>query len=276
MAMEATAKGVDVAGAEVWERLWRKVPSADRDDALLARERSGPRWGAIVARLANAFGRIEGLRAIELGSGRGDLSVLLAERGARVTLLDASPTALHQARRRFERLGLTADFVEADMFDPPSDLRDRFDVALSSGVIEHFAGVQRTWAVGAHVGVLRPGGLAAISVPHAACPPYRMWKLYLELRGRWPYGFERPYGMREIRRRAREAGLECVEAEALALWHSLSAHWARGLFRLDVDWANRRSRLDRYWGLILMLFGRKAVGPVDKMGRASERMCKQP
>ena len=52
--------------------------------------------------LNNAFGRIKGLNTIELGSGRGDLSVLLAERGANVTLLDASDAALEQARERFD------------------------------------------------------------------------------------------------------------------------------------------------------------------------------
>ena len=245
------------APSSVWERIWQKAPSAERDDALLARERGGHRWELITKKIARAFGRIDGLRTIELGSGRGDLSVLLAERGAAVTLLDTSATALELAQSRFERLGLPVVTVQADMFDWPRCNQGQFDVALSSGVIEHFTGTARTDAVRAHCDSIRPGGLVAISVPHAMCPPYRLWKLYLGLRRRWPYGFEQPYNGREIVRRAREAGLAETEVEGVGLWHSISAHWARDLCRLNVDWANRRSIWDRYLGLILLMFGRR-------------------
>lgn len=245
------------ATTDVWERLWRHPPTAERDDALLVRERSGPRWTAIVARLERAFGRIDGLQTIELGSGRGDLSTMLAERGARVTLLDTCSTALEQARARFDRLGLSADFVQGDLFELPSRLREHFDVALSSGVIEHMRDHRRTIALRAHADALRPGGLAVVSVPHAACIPYRVWKLYLELRRRWPYGFEQPYTHREIARRARDAQFEEVETRAFGLWHSISAHWARDLFRLEVDWSCRRSWFDNLSGLILLMFGSK-------------------
>lgn len=246
--------------ADVWSKVWRNAPTVERDDLLLSRERRGPRWQEIVTRLECAFGTINGLTTIELGSGRGDLSALLAERGAKVTLLDTCPAALEQATWRFDRLGLKASLVEADMFTTPASLIGRFDVAMSSGVIEHFVGDRRTDSLIAHRNVLRPGGMTIVSVPHAACIPYRVWKLYLELRRRWPYGVERPYSAREIGRRARAAALESVETKAVGLWHSLSAHWARDLLQRDVDWSHRRSRLDNLMGLILLMFGRRAGG----------------
>lgn len=243
-------------GDGVWDQLWRTHPSDARDDALLDRERRGPRWNMIVKRLESTFGSIGGLKTIELGSGRGDLSVLLAERGARVTLLDASDRALALAGQRFNRLGLAATYEQADLLGTQSPLRGRFDLALSSGVIEHFKGLDRTRAIQAHYDAVRPGGLALISVPNAWCIPYRVWKLYLELRGWWPYGMEMPYGRRELIRRARKVGFAHTEIRCFGFWQSISSHWARSIFRFEVDWSNWLSRFDSVCGSTLLLFAR--------------------
>src|SRR5262245_43145895 len=104
--------------ARSWDKLWSYQPSAERDNAILAREAASKRWRMIRDRIRRTFGCIKGLRAIELGSGRGDLSALLAEEGARVTLLDSSERALSQARSRFSRLGLEGQFQLGDLFAP--------------------------------------------------------------------------------------------------------------------------------------------------------------
>ena len=241
--------------APVWDRLWRYRPSDAKDDALLERERRGPRWALMVDRLEATFGAIEGLQTVELGSGRGDLSVLLAQRGARVTLLDASRAALEQAEHRFDRLGLTARFEQGDMFTTAEAWRDRFDVALSSGVIEHFKGDDRTSAITAHRRVIRPGGLTVISVPHAWCVPYRVWKLCLDLRRCYPYGMEIPYTRREIVSRARRAGFERTETHGLAFRQSVSDHWYKTLLGRRAVWADEPSCWDDLMGLVLLMFG---------------------
>ncbi len=205
--LQASVASRRTTGPAVWDRLWRQRPPDARDATLIARERRSPRWRTIVAKLEAWFGTLAGLRTIELGSGRGDLSALLGQRGARVTLLDTSDRALAQARHRFDRMRLKAEFVQADMLGALDRVREPFDVALSSGVIEHFTSQDRTRAVRAHYDVLRRGGATIISVPHAWCLPYRMWKSYLELRGWWPYGMELPYSTRELSRRAFGAGI---------------------------------------------------------------------
>ncbi|MEK6798176.1 MAG: class I SAM-dependent methyltransferase [Planctomycetota bacterium] len=239
----------------VWDRVWTHAPTAERDDALLARERRSPRWRRMTDRLARAFGRIEGLRTIELGSGRGDWSALLAEHGASVTLLDASDAGLDQARARFQRLGLTAEFLRGDMF-AMEEFAGKFDVALSSGVIEHFQGVDRLRSVKAHVAALHSGGLAVISVPHAACLPYRAWKWYLQRRGWWPYGVELPYGRRELRRLAVQSGLQDLSSDCVGFWQSVGDHWLRNVFHRPVDWVDTRSVLDGIMGMSLIVMGR--------------------
>jgi SAM-dependent methyltransferase len=238
----------------LWDRLWRHSPPDAKDDALLAREERSPRWSAIVERLERTFGSVAGLKTVELGSGRGDLSALLARRGANVTLLDSSKTVLAQAARRFERLKLNARFKHADMFSSLSLDSGDFDVALSSGVIEHFKGVERARSVGAHFDVLRPGGMAIISVPNAWCAPYRLWKSYLELRGWWPYGVEFPYTHRELVRLAYNVGFSRVEAGSLGFWQSVGDHLGRGLLRRGADWVDRPSRLDGAMGMTLLAF----------------------
>jgi len=242
-----------------WERLWQHRPTPDGDDANLDRERRGPRWASIVEHLTTTFGRLRGLRAIELGSGRGDLAALLAEQGADVTLLDLSPTVLEQARERFARLQLPANFVVGNLFTPPGELRSGFDVALSSGVIEHFRGADRTRALAAHHDVLRLGGLAIVSVPHAWCIPYRAWKLYLELRGWWPYGVEIPYSRGELQRRARRAGFARSRTQCVGFWQACGDQWCRGILKQRVDWSARKSRLDPLMGLSAVLFAWRAA-----------------
>ncbi len=249
-----------VAVLDTWDRLWRHAPSDAKDDALLARERRSPRFAAILRYLESTFGGVRGLRTVELGSGRGDLSALLAERGASVALLDASQAALGQARRRFERLGLPADFVRADLLVPPPETIGAFDVALSTGVIEHFRGNDRTQALQSHRALLGDGGTAIVSVPNAWCVPYRLWKLYLEARHCWPYGMEIPYSVGELRRRAEQAGLTSCAVCGLGFWQSVGDHWLRGVFHRQVDWIGHKSLLDGVSGMSLLLLARKGKG----------------
>lgn len=239
----------------VWDGLWSHAPSDARDDELIARERRSVRWKMVLDRLQEEFGGLAGLRTIELGSGRGDFSALLAQGGAKVTLLDASEAGLNQARRRFGRLGIDGEFVRADLFDAAATGYRGFDVSLSSGVIEHFLGQRRTEAVAAHRGVLRDGGLAVISVPNACCLSYRVWKRYLELRRAWPYGVEVPYSRRELARRGRAAGFRRVDATGAGFWHSVGDHVGKGLLGRGRDWAHCPSILDRAMGLSVVLFG---------------------
>ncbi len=246
-------------GSAVWDRLWQRTPDDAKDDAALDRERRSPRWQLVIDRLTATFGRLKGLSGIELGSGRGDLSALLAAEGVETTLLDQSAKALAEARRRFERLGLNARFTEGDLLGDLSPHSGAYDAAVSLGVIEHFLDEDRTRVLKAHHDVLRPGGLAIVSVPNAWCPPYRAWKAYLELRGWWPYGLEIPYSRRELLRRAAGAGFARAEVVGLNFWQSVGDHFGRSLLGRGPDWVDRPSVLDRAAGSVLLLFAWRAA-----------------
>jgi cyclopropane fatty-acyl-phospholipid synthase-like methyltransferase len=125
--------------AQTWDATWRDSRKFPR-----------PRWRCIFDRIARHVA-FEGRDVLELGAGEGNLSYWALEAGARrVTLVDFSDDALSLARRRLlarwpeDRIEL----VKANLLDV--DLGARFDVVLSSGVVEHFAGDDLSCAVGRH------------------------------------------------------------------------------------------------------------------------------
>lgn len=245
-------------GSPVWETIWARERTAEEDDTLLQRERDGERWQRARDVIATSFGSIEDLRSVELGSGRGDFSVMLAEKGAAVTLVDTNAAALSSARRRFDRLGLSADTKQDDLFAFARGFgggtAGAFDVAVSLGVIEHFDGAARTLALKAHLDLLRPGGLAIVSVPHAWSWPYRLWKRRLETANAWPYGFEKPFSRRELIARAGEAGFARCECFTFGFRQFVSDRMHERLGRAKPRVAVGLSALDRWFGAAIVLF----------------------
>lgn len=191
-----------------WDSHWRVEPLDPR--AVLAEERT-PRWRGIERLVRERLGGFDGLRAIELGAGRGLIGLLFARAGASVTLLDRLELPLAQARELLERLGLEADTVSGDVFDLPPGVRGAFDVSMSFGLCEHFLGDRRARVVAAHLEPLRAGGLALIGVPNRRAPVYRLWKGLMERRGTWTLGTEEPFSATELAALAREAGGEPLE-----------------------------------------------------------------
>jgi SAM-dependent methyltransferase len=188
-----------------WDAQWRGEPL---DFDAPAAEARTPRWRAQEELVAQRFGSFDGLRAIELGAGRGLNGFLFAERGASVTLLDNVPLALEQARTLFGSHDLSFEAIDADLFALPDELRGAFDVSMSYGLCEHFLGERRQAVVAAHLEVLRPGGLALIGVPNRHGVVYRVWKGTLTATGSWPLGTEEPFTAAELAALSRRAGGE--------------------------------------------------------------------
>jgi hypothetical protein len=62
-----------------------------------------------------------GDRLLEYGPGQGNLSLMLATIGVRVTAVDISPGYIELIRRRAERDGVEVDAIVGEFGDPPSD-----------------------------------------------------------------------------------------------------------------------------------------------------------
>jgi SAM-dependent methyltransferase len=197
-----------VERAADWDAQWRAEPL---EPAAARAEERTPRWRAQERLVRDRFGRFDGLRSVEVGSGRGLNGLLYAVRGAEVTLLDRSRLALEQAAELFAAFGAEPQAVEADLFALPEGLKGHFDVAMSFGVCEHFLQERRLAAIKAHLDLVRPGGLALLGVPNRYAPAYRLWLATLKRRGTWPLGTEEPFSATELVALARAAGGEPLE-----------------------------------------------------------------
>jgi ubiquinone/menaquinone biosynthesis C-methylase UbiE len=128
---------------ELWQRLPESLSAPDwrlRSEFLLAQARSGE-------------------RALDLGSGEGDFTALLAQAGARVLGADVAEAALRRARARHPEL----DFRLAAIDQPLPFADNSFDLVWASEVIEHIADTAR-WLSEVRR-VLVPGGRFLVTTP---------------------------------------------------------------------------------------------------------------
>lgn len=245
---------------EIWRAVWRDTQlTAAGVRKTIYREQGTLRWRAIREAFIRHFGTLQGLRTIELGAGTGDISLLFALEGANTTLYDADKGALELARFKFSVAGLKPQLCTGDFLNLDVALRGKFDAAVSYGTVEHFAGQDRFLACRAHVEVLRPGGMVAISVPNAHCLPYRLSKWWQEKRGTWNWGLEIPYTRAELNRIAAAIGLakwSIHGSSFLRDWDQfLLTSVTQRIERYTGFHFERRTPFDPYWGHALTLIG---------------------
>ncbi|MEM7435508.1 MAG: class I SAM-dependent methyltransferase [Myxococcota bacterium] len=70
----------------------------------------------------------QGKSALVVGCGMGDDAIELEARGFDVTAFDVSPSAIAYCKKRFPESKV--EFVQADLFDPPSPWKHHFDFVL--------------------------------------------------------------------------------------------------------------------------------------------------
>ena len=123
--------------------------------------------------------RCAGRRVLEYGCGQGSHAFLLAGKGAQVTAIDLSETAIEQARETARLKDLDIDFrvMNAEVLDFEDDT---FDIICGTAIIHHldlrkaFCEIART---------LRPGGFAIFMEPLGHNPLINLYrKLSSQLR----------------------------------------------------------------------------------------------
>jgi len=149
---------------------------------------------------------------LEPGCGSGRLSLVLAQKGANVVLLDVSEQALNLAKELFSSTNTyeKANLVLGDIRYLP--FRDGcFDVTFNEGVIEHFIGDERQIVVNEMARVTKRGGKISVLVPNAWNFPYAIYKkLYEKRHGTWSWGLEVPYTPKELKQRFFKAGIKVL------------------------------------------------------------------
>lgn len=116
-------------------------------------------------------GDVAGRRLVHLQCHFGQDTLTLARRGAIATGLDFSPAAIAAARALSAEVGVPATFVEGSVYDAPTLIRDRFDIAyVTWGAINWLPDIDRWARVVAEM--LVPGGRLYLAESHPTILPF--------------------------------------------------------------------------------------------------------
>ena len=198
---------------DVWQKIWENYQFDPKNDLWeFDWERSQPRWKQALQYFQEKWGGLKGRSVIELGCGRATEALLACCEGANITLVDENKTALVLAKKRFKFYGLESQLrlVQSDVLNLDKKLSGKFDASMSLGLAEHFIGNRRQKVITAHSEVLKPSGVAMISVPNRQCLPYRLWMLREKLFNKWSYGLEAPYSPKELTEKVKIAKMKPI------------------------------------------------------------------
>lgn len=125
---------------------------------------------------------------MELGCGGSTLSLSIAHRIRRLVGIDYSAESIKLSRANAEKINAkNTEFVECDIFKIPDNLKNKFNLVWSQGLLEHFNDYLAV--VKAHWDVAKPGGKILISVPFRYSY-HTLWYLSTKkgfLRRFWPW-----------------------------------------------------------------------------------------
>ena len=133
---------------------WRNILSGT--GSLLAQSRIGSFTRSSWTWLSPLTGK----RLLELGSGRGDLSVWLAQHGATVTAVDLGHDLVSAAAQLATLNGVSCDFRQGNISDLTGIDSDAFDVVVGIAVLHHLPEAEVLRTVQECHRVLKPGGVA--------------------------------------------------------------------------------------------------------------------
>ena len=128
-------------------------------------------YGASTKRLCKRAGIINGMRVLEIGSGAGDVALMLAERvgpTGEVVGVELNAEILDTARQRATDAGLqNVEFIAADARD--LSFSDKFDAVVGRFVLMYMANPSEAFAK--LITHLKPGGIAAFQEPEYTLYP---------------------------------------------------------------------------------------------------------
>jgi len=169
-----------------------------------------------------------GMIVLEPGSGTGSLSVFVAQRwDVRVMCLDFISDSLEIARRKFLDMGVTGDFIQADIRYMPFK-ENTIDLVFNEGVIEHFRMPERQNVVDEMSRV--SSKFVAIFVPNSLNPFRAVAKRVQIIQKRWSFGLEIPYSPWELKHRLEKTGMKVVKKAGVNFYKIFYTYWPIRLF----------------------------------------------
>jgi len=250
----------------VWDNFWSKYQfQAKQNQQIIRQELSSVRWKKMEERIIRRYGSWNGLNVAEIGSGRGEVSAIMALKGACVTLIDYSEIALDKARVLFKDIGAQAKFVNADIMHISKTLLNTFDITMSFGLAEHFNYPLRSDVIKIHANLLKSDGISFIAVPNVNCLPYRLFMKLSQILGYSSQGLEIPFSRSELKKIAISTGFKTYEIIGSSfirdtfyfLFSRYISHLTKWRLIIDTGVFEIPSFLDNYFGYSLVLIGAK-------------------
>jgi ubiquinone/menaquinone biosynthesis C-methylase UbiE len=130
-------------------------------------------------------------RVLDLGSGGGEHSAILAQNGKQTTLVDWSKANLDFSAQLFGALGLEGQFLKADITEPLPFGAESFDATFCCGVLEFLPDATIRTVLREALRISRKRVI--VMVPNAWCLPYRIGKWYMERAETWVWRGESPF-----------------------------------------------------------------------------------
>ncbi|MBV6627764.1 MAG: class I SAM-dependent methyltransferase [Rivularia sp. (in: Bacteria)] len=257
---------------DLWNQVWNQSSQETSEYwEWVERESNGVRGTKIQDYIRTHLGDISQLKTIEVGSGLGIYSFILASLGAEVTLLDYSEQALSLAEECFQKHGLKAKFILQDALAIENDLHGKYDIAMSFGTVEHFRYPQRLQMIETHLNCVRNGGAIVISAPNKAFLPHEILKAYLQRKNKWELGYEGAFSRKEFSKLTRQLQLsnsKVIGSAFLSDFHRyIQIYRSTNIFQkifgsngsnsANSQIKDKSSWLDDYFGADLVLLGIK-------------------
>ncbi|WP_114109632.1 bifunctional 2-polyprenyl-6-hydroxyphenol methylase/3-demethylubiquinol 3-O-methyltransferase UbiG [Thalassospira xiamenensis] len=158
----------DKAGQEYWNNTWDDYslpPVWDVDSSKITKhvEREFFLW---IKETLEHFGKTgSNVELVEVGCARSQvLPILASQLGVSISGIDYSPNGCEQARMMLDREDIKGNIFCHDIFSIPKDLKRKFDVVISFGLIEHFSDTKEI--VQSLSELLKPGGIILTSLPN--------------------------------------------------------------------------------------------------------------
>ncbi|MBN2119686.1 MAG: class I SAM-dependent methyltransferase [Candidatus Omnitrophica bacterium] len=248
-----------------WDNFWVNFKAGAKfDKRIIENELASVRFRKIEKSVIERFGSFEGLKVVEIGSGRGENALLFALKGARVSLLDYSDVALDKAGELFKAFGLSASFIKADIFDIPDDLIGKFDISMSFGLAEHFTYPERIDIFDIHKSLLAERGISFVAVPNKDCFAYRVFMWLSDILG-YSDIMEIPFTRKELKKIAESIGFSSyslvgssvIKDSIFFLLLRYILHLLRWRIMINTRYLEVPTIFDDYFGYSLVLVGRR-------------------
>lgn len=156
----------DKAGEEYWTEFWKEhsLPAAIDIDKKGLQNYPYRKLDEFFRKTFNGI-ETRGKKLLEIGCGNSVyLSYFSKYHHFDVSGIDYSEYGCQCTRQILERDHVTGNIYLGDLFAPPVDLIEKFDVVCSFGVVEHFNETEK--AIAAMAKFLKPGGLLITTIPN--------------------------------------------------------------------------------------------------------------